>query len=90
MAGTGGIRPGAGRPKGSKAMLSKNMAAEILSRCNADKILEGLLKSDNQKIQLETAKFLFDHVWGKASQPLSNPDGTPILQGITINFVRPS
>lgn len=90
MAGSGGLRPGAGRPKGAKSILTKAFAGKILVDCDAPTEFQNLLKSKNEKIKLETLKYLCDHLWGKAPQStiLSNPDGSAILAGVKVIYVE--
>lgn len=37
---------------------------------------------------VQAAKEIFDRVDGKATQPLSNEDGSPLLAGINVTFVK--
>lgn len=75
----GGRRPGAGRkPSTVKGVLKKlpcHSAALILAEINAhDKWLK-LLESKDEKIVLETLKYLNDQAYGKAKQAVEHSGG---------------
>lgn len=75
----GGRRPGAGRkPSTVKGVLKKlpcQSAALILAEINAhDKWLK-LLESKDEKIVLETLKYLNDQAYGKAKQAIQHTGG---------------
>lgn len=75
----GGKRPGAGRPKGS-AMLRLH---DVMKKRDIDEFVEYLLNSymDEPRIAL----WMADHIFGKAPQPVTGPDGGPIqVTGVEI------
>lgn len=72
MAGTGGKRPGAGRPIGALAKIKRDIAALALKRSDELAIWARLLASEEERIVLDTMKYLTDRRDGKASQPLEH------------------
>ena len=75
MAGTGGKRPGAGRKpstiKGITRKLPKDTAALILAEINANRKWVELAKSEDERISLDTLKYLTDRAFGKAAQSMN-------------------
>lgn len=74
MAGKGGKRPGAGRKpstiKGIAKKLPKESAALLLAEINAHEKWVSLANSTDERIQLETLKYLTDRAYGKARQAI--------------------
>jgi hypothetical protein len=68
----GGARPGAGRKpstlKGVLKQLPKDQAAGILAEVDADGKWKKLLNSRDERVRLETLKYLTDRAHGKARQ----------------------
>jgi len=84
MAGKGGKRPGAGRKpstiKGIVKKLPRFSAELLLAEINANSKWLILATSDDERIVLETLKYLTDRAYGKARQSVetSGTDGGPI------------
>ncbi|MFP5233919.1 MAG: hypothetical protein ACLGQX_15040 [Acidobacteriota bacterium] len=74
MAGKGGKRPGAGRKpstiKGIAKRLPRESAEVLLAEINANSKWVTLANSDDERIQLETLKYLTDRAYGKARQAI--------------------
>ena len=70
----GGRRPGAGRPpstvKGIAKRLPKEIAELLLSEIGAHAKWIKLSKSDDERIVLDTLKYLSDRAYGKAPQAM--------------------
>ena len=66
----GGKRPGAGREAGSTAAIRRVSAEAILAEHDPQKAWNRFLNSENDKIALDAWKFLWEHVHGKAKQPI--------------------
>ena len=67
----GGKREGAGRKptvKSTTNTLRKKTAEEILSKVDEETLWAGLLNSEDQKIRLESLKYLTDRRDGKPAQ----------------------
>ncbi len=76
----GGARKGAGRPKGA-AMLKLH---ELMKKKDIDQFVEWLLTSymDDSRVAI----WMADHLFGKAPQPITGPDGGPVqVTGVEIN-----
>lgn len=85
MAGKGGKRPGAGRKpstiKGIAKKLPKESAEILLTEINANSKWVSLSNSADERIQLETLKYLTDRAYGKARQAIrATVDGDAPLQ----------
>jgi hypothetical protein len=87
MAGTGGKRPGSGRPKAAISILRRDLSAEILAQANPRAIWDKLLKSADEKIVLDAVKYLSNRVYGMPTQAvtLGNPDGSPLT--VTVRHI---
>jgi len=74
MAGRGGKRPGAGRKpstiKGISKKLPRESAELILAEIKANSMWLVLAKSNDERIRLETLKYLTDRAYGKARQSI--------------------
>lgn len=74
MAGKGGKRPGAGRKpstiKGIAKKLPRESAELLLSEINANSKWVSLANSADERIQLETLKYLTDRAYGKPPQAI--------------------
>lgn len=70
MAGLGGYRPGAGRPKAAHTIQAEKAKAELIRRFLEEQkpIFDALLKKAKQG-DLQAIRELFERVWGKESQP---------------------
>jgi len=71
--GRGGARPGAGRPKGSlgrKKLVSQDIAVKILAGIDEKKSWTELLASTDERIKLESLRYLSDRAYGRPSQSL--------------------
>jgi len=74
MAGKGGKRPGAGRKpstiKGISKRLPRESAELILAEIKANSMWLRLADSKDERIRLETLKYLTDRAFGKARQSI--------------------
>jgi hypothetical protein len=74
MAARGGKRPGAGRKpstiKGITKKLPRESAELLLAEINANSMWLVLAKSKDERIRLETLKYLTDRAYGKARQSI--------------------
>ena len=69
----GGRREGAGRPRGSlgkKKLATKDIAVTILHAIDEKKVWMELLASEDQRIKLESLRYLVDRARGKAPQAI--------------------
>jgi len=80
MAGKGGKRPGAGRKpstiKGITKRLPRESAELLLAEINANSKWVTLANSGDERIQLETLKYLTDRAYGKARQAVEHSGDT--------------
>jgi hypothetical protein len=78
MAGTGGVRPGAGRPSKADERRVRDLSVKAIVKCygSEEKGFQALLKSGEAVL----IKFVFEHAYGKPKEhhELSGPDGGPI------------
>jgi len=78
----GGAREGAGRKPGKTLRL-----LDLLKQEQIDEFLEFLI--DNYKEDARLMMWMGDHIFGKASQPVTGADGGPIqIQGVEIKVRR--
>jgi hypothetical protein len=91
MAGKGGRRPGAGRKpstiKGIAKKLPKESAELLLTEINANSKWVTLANSGDERIQLETLKYLTDRAYGKARQAIQatvngDPDNPLVIKRV--------
>ncbi|MGB8030266.1 MAG: hypothetical protein WCF30_11435 [Terracidiphilus sp.] len=79
MAGKGGKRPGAGRKpstlKGIAKRLPRETAELLLAEIKAHEKWVRLAGSADERIVLETLKYLTDRAYGKPNQTISGADG---------------
>ncbi len=68
MAGKGGKRAGAGRPKRVITQAKKDLSSEILASVNQKKIWRELLNSKDPKIKMDAVKYLTDRAHGRARE----------------------
>lgn len=89
MASYGGKREGAGRKKAPHTIEKEAAKAELIRMyCeNIRPINEALIKKA-KKGDIQAIKELHDRVYGKATQPLSNDDGKPLLIQFDDAFTR--
>jgi len=90
MAGSGGVRTGAGRPKGrrNKATADIKALAQEHGAVAVQKLVDLMLGGESQQVQLGAAKELLDRGYGKAVQAttVTGADGGPIEQSIRVVF----
>lgn len=89
MAGTGGKREGAGRPTGAVEKAKQSIAVRVFKKVNEVAVWAKLLASDDEKIVLDTMRYLTDRRDGKAAQPLSGDKDNPIAVQIITNLDLP-
>lgn len=91
MAGKGGKRPGSGRKpstiKGIAKKLPRESAELILCEIKANQRWVELASSSDERIVLETLKYLTDRAYGKAAQAVehSGKDGGDLV--LTIRHI---
>lgn len=89
MAGTGGKRIGAGRKLNADKALAAGFIAPYFDLPTQSKLWKSMLNSEDEKIRLDTAKYLTDRLYGKAPQAIemSGKDGAPIaFQNIMVDL----
>lgn len=71
-----------GRPKENNEVrdLARTFTAEAIER------LAYWMRSEEGKVSVAAASAILDRAWGKATQPVSGPDGGPI--DVNLNEVR--
>jgi len=76
----GGKRTGAGRKPGARALVTRCKAEAVLATVNEEKIWQRLMRSRNDRIVLDSLKYLTDRRDGKAVQAMevSGPEGGPM------------
>src|ERR1700681_2845361 len=67
----GGARPGAGRKPGARSLVTRSKGEAILETVNEEKIWQRLLRSRNDRIVLDTLKYLTDRRDGKPVQAVA-------------------
>lgn len=88
MAGTGGARPGAGRPSKADERRVRDLSVKAIIKCygSEEKGFLSLLKSGEAAL----VKFVFEHAYGKPKErhELTGEDGGPIesLFEVTLNL----
>lgn len=89
----GGKRPGAGRKPEILKVLHPDIkpatAASILAQHDESAIWTRFLRSRDERIALDAAKYLTDRRDGKAKQAIehSGPDGGPLKAAVLVKFV---
>jgi hypothetical protein len=74
----GGARPGAGRKPGLSIR-------DLVSEADKKQFIEFIL--ENYMADMRLAVWFGDHLFGKAPQAITGPDGGPVqVQGIDITF----
>src|SRR4051812_35468913 len=69
--GRGGKRPGAGRKRGARALVTRSQAEGVLTTVNEGQIWRKLLHSENERIVFESMKYLTDRRDGKPIQSIA-------------------
>jgi hypothetical protein len=64
----GGKRPGAGRKSNVAKLLAAKFAAPFFSELEQTKHWKSLLASGDEKVRLDTVKYLTDRLYGKSPQ----------------------
>ena len=80
MAGTGGARPGAGRPKGSRNKLSEEFREKLEAACKRHKVdliggLVALCKNEDPKVELQARQTLLPYAYPKLRHVEVTADG---------------
>lgn len=77
-----------GRPKEEKEVLAlaRERSKEAIER------LVLIMQGPNDKLAMMAAQAILDRAFGKPRQQmeLTGEDGAPVLQGITVSFVKPN
>ncbi|MFP1634098.1 hypothetical protein ACLB6G_20400 [Zhengella sp. ZM62] len=81
---SGGKRPGAGRPKGSRSAATKEQIANLseLAKMHSEAALDALVKiatkGESEAARVSAAVAILDRGYGKPSQAMTvgNPDGS--------------
>lgn len=90
MAGKGGKREGAGRKSKAQKLLDAGFICTAFDVETQAKTWKSMLASEDERIVLDTAKYLTDRLYGKATEKHehSGVDGDPIQAAITVEFVK--
>lgn len=101
----GGKRPGAGRKPLPRAdhksgieffrwlideLEKVKTKAELAKESGQLKKWRELWEAKDDRIRLDTRKFVYDHAYGKATQPVDHGAGGPIQVEITTNVKMPN
>jgi len=91
MAGRGGKRPGAGRPKGSedRAEAARQRASAIWEQQDWEGVLLEVRQSSDLRAKANVAMRLWEYMHGKPVQPISGADGGPVVTQIVNHSARP-
>lgn len=68
MAGKGGRTPGSGRKSNAQKLLEAGFVAPFFGEQEQARVWKSMLASEDEKIVLDTAKYLTDRIYGKAPQ----------------------
>src|SRR5262249_3189637 len=82
----GGRRLGAGRPKGSLnkvKQVATDVAAKALSRIDQLKVWQELIESKDERIRLESMKYLNDRAFGRPAQLILGDPHKPVAVHLT-------
>jgi hypothetical protein len=82
----GGKRPGAGRPRGVASIQAQLAREKIVKRL--DKELPGIITMLMKKVKegdLKALEILLERGYGKALQPISDPNGDELNVNITLD-----
>jgi hypothetical protein len=72
------------------AELQKNKSkAELAKECPELKHWRALVNDKNPRIRLDTWRFLYDHAYGKATQPVDHGAGGPVKVEMNVNVNMP-
>lgn len=87
MAGKGGKRPGAGRPKAQHTIEKEAAKAQLIADyiANIKPINEALIKKAKSG-DIAAIKELHDRVYGKAPQAITGPDGERLVISFDNSF----
>lgn len=93
---SGGKRPGAGRPKGSRSAATKEQIANLsdLAKMHSKAALDALVhvatKGESEAARVSAATAILDRGYGKPVQAttIGNPDGSPV--GPTVIQIVPA
>lgn len=92
MAGTGGVRPGAGRKTNASKLIEAGFVANWFTADFQAIKWKSLAESDDERISIDAMKYLTDRLFGKAKQAveITGEDGGPVQSSITVTFVKPN
>ena len=87
---SGGKRVGAGRPAKAVRIVRKIMSEEILASVDERALWGRLLSSEDDRIRLDTLKYLTDRRDGKAPQSVAvtGHQGSPLLPVAYVNAIN--
>ncbi len=83
----GGKREGAGRKSKAQKLVDAKFVADWLTLDFQEIKWKELVNSQDQNVSLKALMYLTDRIYGKAAQPLSNPDGSAL--GLTLVHAVP-
>lgn len=88
MAAKGGFRPGAGRKSNAAKRLEQESWSKILPAKTEESTWKRLLESKDERILLDSMKYLSDRIYGKAVErkEVSGPDGAAIPVSLEIDL----
>lgn len=78
----GGKRSGSGRKKKAATQVAEDIALRVLNKVNAEAKWEKLLASKDERIVLDTMKYLQDRAFGKAAQLILGDPTRPVALSI--------
>lgn len=86
MAGKGGVRPGAGRKSKAHKLVEAKFACTFFDEREQQRIWKSMLKSDDERIVLDTAKYLTDRLYGKAAQSVDMTTKGESIAQVIVNL----
>ena len=86
----GGHRKGAGRKSKAEKLLKAGFVADWFTAEFQEIKWKSLVESDDERVVLDTMKYLSDQIHGKAKQAVehSGPEGGPVQAKVVIELVR--
>lgn len=84
----GGKRPGAGRPLGVKHKVNAETRGELEKYLpQAIAVILRCMKSENERVALEAATYLYDQARGKAKQAIAHEGLDTVIHEVKIEIV---
>jgi hypothetical protein len=84
------VKGQSGNPAGRKAELGQAAELKLLCRAHTVEAVNALVAAlADDKTRVAAAVALLDRGWGKPTQEITGADGGPLVEGLTIQFIRP-